>query len=218
MDLAQIVRDYGYIAILLGTFLEGETIVLIAGFLAFTGHLELPLVILAAFVGSCSGDQLYFFIGRLQGRKLISRFPAWQERTDRVFYHVHRHQNLLILSFRFFYGLRNVTPFAVGMSEVKTLRFVTLNLIGAAVWATTFGLLGYSFGHAFEQLLGTVKKYELTALGLLVVLGLVIWLSARLRNHYRKKRFEEQHPAPEGTGPEVAPLAARAAAGKQPAS
>ena len=213
MDLAQIVRDYGYIAILIGTFLEGETIVLIAGFLAFTGHLELPLVILAAFVGSCSGDQLYFFIGRFQGRRLLQRFPAWQERTERVFYHVHRHQNLLILSFRFFYGLRNVTPFAVGMSEVKTARFVSLNIIGAAVWATTFGLLGYTFGHAFEQVLGAVKKYELTALGLLVVLGLTIWLSARLRNHYRKKHFEEEHPAsaapaePEPT-PEATVLAA----------
>jgi len=193
MDLAQIVRDYGYIAILIGTFLEGETIVLIAGFLAFSGHLELPLVMLAAFVGSCSGDQLYFFIGRFQGRRLLERFPAWQERTERVFYHIHRHQNLLILSFRFFYGLRNVTPFAVGMSEVGTPRFVLLNVIGAAVWAITFSSIGYSVGHAFEQTVGKVKQYELTALGLLVVLGLSIWLSARLRNHYRTKRFAAEH-------------------------
>lgn len=224
MDLAQIVRDYGYIAVLIGTFLEGETIVLIAGFLAFTGHLELPLVILAAFVGSCSGDQLYFFIGRFQGRKLLKRFPAWQERTERVFYHVHRHQNLLILSFRFFYGLRNVTPFAVGMSEVTTPRFVSLNIIGAAVWATTFGFVGYSFGHAFERLLGTVKKYELTALALLVVLGLTIWLSARLRNHYRKKHYVEEHTHSTGTAIEAdaatepAALDAAPATGKPTAS
>jgi len=226
MDLAQIVRDYGYIAILIGTFLEGETIVLIAGFLAFSGHLELSLVILAAFVGSCSGDQLYFFIGRFQGRRLLERFPAWQERADRAFYHVHRHQNLLILSFRFFYGLRNVTPFAVGMSAVKTWRFVTLNIVGAAVWATTFSFIGYTFGHAFEQMLGAVKKYELTALGLLVVLGLSIWLSARLRNHYRKKRFDAEHlsqppPAPPTAAvvaPAVTGLEAEPVAGKQPVS
>lgn len=224
MDLAQIVRDYGYIAILIGTFLEGETIVLIAGFLAFTGHLDLSLVILAAFVGSCSGDQLYFFIGRFQGRKLLKKFPSWKERTDRVFYHVHRHQNLLILSFRFFYGLRNVTPFAVGMSEVTTPRFVALNIIGAAVWATTFGFVGYTFGHAFERLLGTVKKYELTALGLLVVLGLTIWLSARLRNHYRKKHFLAEHPeaVAAATGADAtadaAALGAEPAAGKHTAS
>jgi membrane protein DedA with SNARE-associated domain len=193
IDLPGIVREYGYLAVLIGTFLEGETIVLIAGFLAFSGHLELPLVMLAAFVGSTSGDQLYFFIGRFWGRKLLARFPAWRERTERVFYHVHRHQNLLILSFRFFYGLRNVTPFAVGMSEVATLRFVVLNLIGAAIWAITFGYAGYSFGHAFEFMMGKIKQYELTALGLLVVLGLSIWLSARLRNHYRKKRFEQAH-------------------------
>jgi membrane protein DedA with SNARE-associated domain len=193
IDLPGIVREYGYLAVLIGTFLEGETIVLIAGFLAFGGHLELPLVMLAAFVGSTSGDQLYFFIGRFWGRKLLAKFPAWRERTERVFYHVHRHQNLLILSFRFFYGLRNVTPFAVGMSEVTTPRFVTLNLIGAAIWAVTFGYAGYSFGHAFEFLMGKIKQYEMTALGLLVVLGLSIWLSARLRNHHRKKRFEQEH-------------------------
>ena len=219
IDLPAIVREYGYLAILIGTFLEGETIVLIAGFLAFSGHLELPLVILAAFAGSTSGDQLYFFIGRFWGRKLLVRFPAWRERTERVFYHVHRHQNLLILSFRFFYGLRNVTPFAVGMSEVTTPRFVILNLIGAAVWATTFGYAGYSFGHAFEFLMGKIKQYELTALGLLVVVGLSIWLSARLRNHYRKQRFEREHrgdpaaadPAGEPGGPVVPAAAAPAA-------
>ena len=212
MDLAQIVSDYGYLAILIGTFLEGETIVLIAGFLAFSGHLDLPLVILSAFAGSCSGDQLYFFIGRFQGRRLLKKFPAWQERTERVFYHVHKHQNLLILSFRFFYGLRNVTPFAVGMSEVATPRFVLLNLIGAAVWATVFSVVGYSVGHAFEQAIGKVRQYELTALGLLVVLGLSIWLSARLRNHYRKKRFEREHGKPADAPAALAGGAADAAA------
>jgi hypothetical protein len=109
------------------------------------------------------------------------------------------------------------------MSEVKTLRFVTLNIIGAAVWATTFGFVGYSFGHAFEQLLGTVKKYELTALGLLVVLGLTIWLSARLRNHYRKKHFAETHPVAVATAAEAEPtadggLAAEPTTGKQTAA
>jgi membrane protein DedA with SNARE-associated domain len=138
---------------------------------------------------------LYFFIGRFQGRKLLRRFPAWRERTDRVFYHIHRHQDLLILSFRFFYGLRNVTPFAIGMSEVATARFIVLNLIGAAIWAVSFGFAGYTFGHAFELLLGKIKQYELTLLGLLVVVGLTIWLSARLRNHARKKRFDAEQAA-----------------------
>jgi len=195
IDLTQIIRDYGYLAILIGTFFEGETILLIAGFLSFAGHLELHWSILAAFVGSSAGDQLYFFIGRFQGRKLLKRFPAWRERTDRVFYHVHKHQNLLILSFRFFYGLRNVTPFAIGMSEVTTARFILLNLIGAAIWAVSFGFAGYTFGHAFEYMLGKIKQYELTLLELLAVAGLTIWLSARLRNHARKKRFEAEEAA-----------------------
>ena len=43
MDLQQIISDYGYLALFILTFLEGETVLVIAGFLAFQGKLELQL-------------------------------------------------------------------------------------------------------------------------------------------------------------------------------
>jgi membrane protein DedA with SNARE-associated domain len=59
MDLLSIIENYEYAAILIGTFLEGETILVLAGLAAHQGYLVLTWVILAAFLGSLGGDQLF---------------------------------------------------------------------------------------------------------------------------------------------------------------
>ena len=63
MDLQNIIENYGYAAILIGTFLEGETILVLAGLAAHQGSLVLTWVIIAAFAGSLCGDQLFFIWG-----------------------------------------------------------------------------------------------------------------------------------------------------------
>lgn len=173
MDLHALIVEYGYWAVLIGTFLEGETILILAGVAAQIGALDLSLVILSAFVGSSCGDQLYYFIGRWKGNALLDRFPRWKNSAAKVGDHVQRHQNLIILTFRFFYGLRNVTPFVLGISRVAIPRFVVLNLIGAAIWACAFASIGFLLGEAHERILG--KGYGLVLLGGLVLFGLGYW-------------------------------------------
>ena len=183
--LTELIKNYGYLAILIGTFLEGETILILGGFAAHMGFLELPWVIASAFAGSFSGDQLYFYIGRHYGPKIIAKRLSWQEGAAKVYKHLHRHQNLLILSFRFFYGFRNVTPFAVGAAHVSRARFFTLNLIGAIIWAISFASAGYLFGEAFRLFLDDFKRYELYVLLGLVLVGVLIWLATLIRHRRR---------------------------------
>jgi membrane protein DedA with SNARE-associated domain len=42
MSLESCVQSYGYLALLGGAFIEGETTVLIAGFLAHNGYFQFP--------------------------------------------------------------------------------------------------------------------------------------------------------------------------------
>jgi len=170
VDFPRLIQEYGYLAVLIGTFLEGETILILGGVAAQFGSMELPLVILSAFVGSSCGDQLYYFIGRKQGRALLKRFPRWSKAAAKVSVHIKQHQNLIILTFRFFYGLRNVTPFVLGISRVPVAKYVVLNLAGAAIWATSFATLGYLLGEAHERILG--KGYNWILLIALPILGL----------------------------------------------
>ena len=132
MNWELIIGSYGYIALLVGTFLEGETILILAGFAAHLGYLHLPWVILVAFLGTLSGDQLFFYLGRRQSRFVLDKHPAWQRRLDRVERLFERYQTLLILGFRFLYGLRTVTPFVLGRSGVSPGYFFLLNTASLA--------------------------------------------------------------------------------------
>jgi membrane protein DedA with SNARE-associated domain len=190
MTLEQWIDAYGYGAILLGTFLEGETILILGGFAAYQGYFKLPWVILIAFLGTLSGDQLSFYIGRKYGSKVLASRPAWQVRANRVRRLLERFQDYLILIFRFLYGLRTLTPFVLGLSRVPRGRFLLLNTVGAVVWAMAVGTGGYLFGHALEALIGDLKRFEAEILGLVVLAGMVVWMI----HGYRRRRLKTSAP------------------------
>jgi membrane protein DedA with SNARE-associated domain len=173
--MEELISTYGYPAITLGTFFEGETIVLVAGYLASRDYLVLQWVVVCAFLGSWAGDSLYFFIGRRWGDKLLARRPAWRPAADRALVMLHRYHAIFILSFRFLYGLRTISPFVIGMSKVSTPRFLALNLLASVIWATIFSIAGYTLGTVLAAMIKKIEHYE--ALGLVVVaaVGLVIW-------------------------------------------
>jgi membrane protein DedA with SNARE-associated domain len=181
--LEEWITRYGYAAIFAGTFAEGETILVLAGFAAHRGYLELPWVITSAFIGTLLGDQVFFYIGRAKGITFLETHPTWNARAKRVFAILDRHQTLLILGFRFLYGLRTVTPFLLGASRVPRLHFLIFNLLGAAIWALLIGLSGYIFGQALELLIGDVKRYELWLFAGLAGGGLLVWCI-----HFLRKR------------------------------
>jgi membrane protein DedA with SNARE-associated domain len=176
MSLAELISTYGYAAIGIGTFLEGETILILGGLAAHRGYLELPWVIVCAFLGTLFGDQLFFYLGRIKGKEFLENRPHWKTKSDKVFTLLDRHQVWVILGFRFIYGLRTVTPFIIGASRVSPLRFLILNIIGAAVWASVVGTLGYLLGNTVELLMGNIKKYELLLCAILAGVGVSIWL------------------------------------------
>jgi membrane protein DedA with SNARE-associated domain len=184
MTLDHWIDTYGYWAILLGTFLEGETILILGGFAAYQGYLKLPWVILIAFLGTLSGDQLFFYMGRKYGAKILANRPAWQARADRVRRLLERFQDYLIFLFRFLYGMRVLTPFVLGLSRVSKGRFLLLNMIGALVWALIVGTGGFLFGQALESLIGDLKRFEAEILGLVVLAGAVVWVI----HGYRRRR------------------------------
>lgn len=176
IDLESLVSTYGYLALLVGTFLEGETILVIAGFLAHRGYLELPWVIAIGFLGTFSGDQLYFWLGRTKGANFLMRRPSYRVRVEKAQNLLEKYQKIIILGFRFLYGLRAVTPFAIGLSKSDAKEFIVLNATGAIVWAMIVGSGGYLFGNALEIIIGDIKHYELEILAAMIFAGCAVWL------------------------------------------
>lgn len=190
IDPIELLQSYGYLALLVGTFLEGETIVIIAGFLAQQDLLFPPYIALAAFCGSFCSDQLMFTLGRWKGMEIIQRFPRLEKNMGKAMRLLSRYETPLILGFRFIYGVRNVTPILMGVSGVNWVKFFTLNFIGAVVWSISFTAAGYFCGQAVTSFMETAPhagRYVL--MGLAAVIALV-WFWRRSKKKAAKQAEE----------------------------
>jgi membrane protein DedA with SNARE-associated domain len=185
--MESLIDTYGYWAVLIGTFFEGETVLLLGGFAASQGYLVLRWVIVVAFLGTLFADQLFFLLGRRYSQPILARRPSWKSRSEKAQKLLERFRTPLILAFRFMYGIRTVTPFAIGMTNVPTGEFILLNIIGASVWALIVGTGGYLFGSALETLLGNIKHYEFHILGAIALAGALIWTIYFLYRYRRQK-------------------------------
>ncbi len=183
MSLEQLISTYGYAAIAVGAFVEGETVLVLGGLAAQRGYLELSWVMVSAFGGTVMGDQFFFYVGRVKGRRILEKRQRWKSKAEKVFLLLDRHQTLLILGFRFLYGLRVATPIVLGASRIAPVRFLVLNMAGALTWTLSIGAMGYLFGNALEVLIGDVKRYELWLFIGVAALGVL----ARVVSLVRKK-------------------------------
>ena len=179
--IATFVANYGYLAVFAGTLLEGETILLAAGFAAHCGLLDWKLVALTAMAGGALGDQISFLLGRWRGDWALARFPRLAALRPRVQDLLARHDVLIIPGIRFVYGLRIAGPLIMGWSRISPLRFGLLNLVGAAFWALVITGAGYAFGTALAAMLDDLKRVEEAVLVLILLLGGGLWLWRRRR-------------------------------------
>lgn len=178
---AQFLAQYGYLAVFIGSVLEGETILLLAGFAAHQGYLSLPMVMAVGFCGGVLGDQTFFFLGLRYGRRLLSRFPRFKPQVEKVQRLIERYHSAMIVMVRFMYGLRFVGPVAIGASRIKVWRFVAFNVLGGALWAVLVGGAGYLFGQALGLVFADLKRYEHWAALALVMIAAAVALVLRAR-------------------------------------
>lgn len=171
MDIAQLVQQFGYLAIAVGSFLEGEAVLLAGSFAASQGYLELALVFPIAAIASFFGDLPYFFAGRRYGDTVMERFPALHCHKGRLENLLHRHHVLMVLTLRFLYGVRIPGLLTLGMSALPAWRFLVLNFFGALIWAAGICAVGYGAGRVITQFFESMDSTEQTFMVMLVLVG-----------------------------------------------
>jgi membrane protein DedA with SNARE-associated domain len=167
--------------LLIGTLLEGETIVFLAGLAAHHGYLWFPAVVAVAVVGGFISDQILFYVGRRYGERVFARFPGVAARVPRVQALLRRWDVLAILLVRFLYGLRVAAPIVIGSCGIAPWRLALFDFIGAVLWAFVVAGLGYFAGQAVQHWIARLDLSVVLALMAVALLAGAAWNVLRAR-------------------------------------
>ncbi len=184
--LRSAVAHYGYWAVAVALLVEnaglpvpGETILLLASFLAYSEHeLSLPWIIVVATIAATVGDNLGFALGHYGGRSLLLRYQrvfriedAIVARAEALFA---RYGAVTIFFARFVFGMRILAGPMAGVLRMPWRKFAAFNFLGAALWVTVISTVGYLFGQHFGRLAREIRRFDLLV-AILVVVALAVW-------------------------------------------
>lgn len=168
----------------IGLPIPEETILILAGYLAWQGQILLPLVLGVGIVSAIAGDNLGYWIGRKYGPGAIERYGHWvlitPKRLEATRRFVTRHGAVGVFAARFLTGLRFLAGPLAGATGLQPPRFFVANLLGAVVYvplAVGAGYaVGYGLGDSVERVQSAVSELRHivlvgTILGSIALLG-----------------------------------------------
>ncbi len=185
--LRHLIEQYGYFAVVLGCILEGEMAVLLGVFAAQEELLILAGVIPAALAGTIIGDNFWFHAGRRLGRPALEKRADWRAKAGRIESLMERYGAPVMVGFRFFYGLRSVTPFVLGSLNISPWRFLALEALGAVLWVVTISLIGVFLADAVDSALARIQNVEKALLVVLLLAAMASFVIYSL-NKWKKIR------------------------------
>jgi membrane protein DedA with SNARE-associated domain len=195
--LRDYLAHYGYWSVAAALLLEnaglpvpGETMLLLASFMAFSQHhLRLPYIILVGVCAATIGDNLGFLLGHYGGEPLLERYrkvPRVHRTLARAERLIQRYGSFAIFIARFIAGMRIIAGPLAGVLHMPWRRFMVFNFLGAAVWVTVISGVGYFFGRHWEELARIMRGVNAAVLLAAVLLAVFFWWRQRRKSAGRQ--------------------------------
>ena len=186
------VQDWGYVILFCWSILEGEWGLLLAGIAAHQGYLDVYWCIFIAGLGGFTGDQIYFYIGRLRKDYVQKKFRSQRRKFALASRLMQKYGWPIIFVQRYMYGLRTIIPISIGLTRYSAIKFALINLISAWVWAAITIVPAWYFGaEILDFIQGFFVKIKdnilLFAILLVIIVSIVaIFISWRRKKDLRK--------------------------------
>ncbi len=142
----RLLPKYGYFAVLLAAFLEGEVVLIAAGTLCGSGYLDWRWTILAGAIGGSAGDQIYFYAAHQRAARAIQKSKRLRKWYPKISKFVMRHSTMAVLLSRFAAGLRITIPLVCATAGVPAKKYSTLSLVSGFAWASFWVAISYQVG------------------------------------------------------------------------
>ena len=181
---------FGEAAIFIGFVFPGETAVLLGGFLASQGHLDIRVLIVLVVLCAIVGDTVGYEVGKHLGPRVL-RMRAFQKRRSRL----EAAQDMLrrrggpaVFLGRWTAFFRAVMPGIAGLSGMRYRTFLWWNALGGIAWGVTYCLVGYFAGASYAKVASYLGKGTAVVVALLVISALIVW---RVRRKKREQTVEQ---------------------------
>lgn len=139
------------------------------------GYIFNPLLIIFLnFLGEALGASGNFYIGRLLGKKIVTkRFPKIKKTVDKIT------MNTIFLLALIPVGTSNITGYSAGVSEISYKKYISGWMSGIMLLNTVITLLGYS-----------AQQQSLLMTGIISALGIVAIFAVHtlMKNHTKKSK------------------------------
>lgn len=184
----QFVEQYGYWAVFIWTFIEGETVFIAAAALAAAHIMQPWKVIVVAACGAFIGHMVFFWLGRWKGMQLILSVPFLARHYPKANLILDKYAHWSIFIFQYLYGTRLVAAILFGCSSIEFWRFFLLQIVNCISWAMVIYAVGHVLGTAGMAIL---NRFGL--IGLLIAIGAAAiiggWFYLRFGHHHMKRHL-----------------------------
>jgi membrane-associated protein len=183
--------------LLVGLIFPGDSLLFIAG-VAASGtaatligvHLSVAGLFIGAPIATIAGSQLGHFIGHRFGRPFFDRpdgrfFNHTRVAATEKWLKKYGPGRAIVLA-RYIPFVRTLINPLCGIVRVPAAKFFMWNVIGGILWSDGVALLGYFIG---EKMKGSVDKYLLPLVGLIIVLSLLPLLLEIVREVRTKRHL-----------------------------
>ena len=186
-----------YLSILLIAYLEniippipGDLVVVLGGYLAGIGKLNIWTVILLAAIGGTLGFMTMYALGYRLGTALLDphRFK-WlpKEKIQKALTYIRRWGYAVVAVNRFLSGLRSVISISVGIAHLHPGKVFLWSAFSATVWVTLLAWAGYLVGDNWQ-----IVAHYLNMYGRVITLLLALILAFWIVSHWLKRKKDEK--------------------------
>lgn len=180
---------FGLLALgIVGLPIPDETLMTFAGALIAKQYLDLTTTVIAAFAGSIVGITLSYWIGSTAGTYLIKqhghRVGITQEKLDKVHAWFEKIGKWTLLIGYFIPGVRHLTGYVAGVTELSFKQFALFAYTGAVIWSSLFLALGYFSSAHWENIVAfLISNIE----NLILLLGTIAIIGFGLKVFYKRR-------------------------------
>jgi membrane protein DedA with SNARE-associated domain len=153
-----------------------------AGYLSFTGKMNIYMVILSGAFGSLLGALINYYLSLFLGRPFLIKYGKYffinKRRLELVEKYFIHHGEITTFIGRLLPGIRQYISIPAGLAKMPIYKFILFTFFGAFIWVSILTLIGYYIGvnlTLIKEKINIITIFMLPALIFIVITYIYIY-------------------------------------------